>query len=70
MSTEFQVQCDENEIKDEDHPLLYIWEYRKSGNDSWKSITYPTDGEWGEGVRERGSFVPTLLLNPFSAWTS
>ena len=44
LKTEFQIKCEEGEIDDPDLPYLYTWNYRKSKDETWKSITYPTDG--------------------------
>ena len=45
LKTEFQIKCEEEKIDENDLPLMYMWTYRKSKNETWKSITYPSDGE-------------------------
>ena len=46
LSTEFHIKCEEELINERDIPLTYIWTYRRRSNETWKSITYPSDGEF------------------------
>ena len=44
LETEFQIKCDEDLIEEEDIPLLFNWYFRVKSNETWKIITYPSDG--------------------------
>ena len=44
METSFKIKCEDGGIVDPDIPLLYQWFYRTNSSGTWKSITYPSDG--------------------------
>ena len=61
LLTEFQIKCEEELINERDIPLTYIWTYRRRSNETWKSITYPSDGEFVLVVFLRGLSRNVLL---------
>ena len=44
LETEFYIECNEDEIDEQDIPLLFHWYFRTTSNGTWQTITYPSDG--------------------------